>query len=181
MMASYSERLKEVKSALHQPHTHRPLPTLPFRRRFVSILCSLYVSHDILPFRSLFCERANWPSHVLPRKTVTRQTANYVGCKCNQPFSLQAQAAQAAAAAAAANGGEPAPPPPASSRPPPPSDDDTMPQVADSPFSPALQEELRVAITVLAARLQREKPMSRAEFDKFESAVGIIVEVRVCL
>ena len=54
-----------------------------------------------------------------------------------------------------------------------------MPQVADSPFSPALQEELRVAITTLSARLQREKPMTRAEFERFESAVGIIVEVMV--
>lgn len=56
-----------------------------------------------------------------------------------------------------------------------------MPQVADSPFSPALQEELRVAIKVLAARLQREKPMARAEFERFESAVGIIVEVMVVI
>eukprot|EP00903_Cladosiphon_okamuranus_P007619 g7388.t1 len=83
----------------------------------------------------------------------------------------EAQAAKAAAAAAAAsNGGEPPPPPP------PASGDDTMPQVAESPFSPALQEELRVAIKLLAARLQREKPMTRAEFERFESAVGIIVE-----
>lgn len=52
-----------------------------------------------------------------------------------------------------------------------------MPQVAESPFSESLQEELRVAITILAARLQREKPMSRQEFERFESAVGVIVEV----
>ncbi|CAM9382312.1 unnamed protein product [Ectocarpus sp. 6 AP-2014] len=51
-----------------------------------------------------------------------------------------------------------------------------MPQVAESPFSESLQEELRVAITILAARLQREKPMSRQEFERFESAVGVIVE-----
>eukprot|EP00752_Nemacystus_decipiens_P002981 g2767.t1 len=89
----------------------------------------------------------------------------------------KAKAAAAAAAAAAGNGGEPAPPPPpASSSSRPNQSQDTMPQVADSPFSPALQEELRVAITTLAARLQREKPMTRAEFERFESAVGIIVE-----
>lgn len=34
-----------------------------------------------------------------------------------------------------------------------------------------------MAITILAARLQREKPMSRQEFERFESAVGVIVEV----
>lgn len=54
-----------------------------------------------------------------------------------------------------------------------------LPQVAESPFSASLQEELRVAITTLSARLQREKPMSRAEFERFESAVAIIVEVYI--
>ncbi len=73
----------------------------------------------------------------------------------------QAQAAKAAAAAAAAGGGG----------------DSTMPQVAESPFSTAMQEELKVAITILAARLQREKPMTRSEFERFESAVAMIVEV----
>lgn len=90
----------------------------------------------------------------------------------SDPFPKQAQAAKAGAAA---RGGEPAPPPAPGGGPSP--SDDTMPQVADSPFSPALQEELRVAITVLAARLQREKPMTRSEFERFESAVGVIVEV----
>ncbi|CAM9878942.1 unnamed protein product, partial [Pylaiella littoralis] len=51
-----------------------------------------------------------------------------------------------------------------------------LPQVAESPFSASLQEELRVAITTLSGRLQREKPMTRAEFERFESAVAIIVE-----
>lgn len=52
------------------------------------------------------------------------------------------------------------------------------PQFAEpeSPFTPTVQEELRTAITVLAARLQREKPLSRDEFDRFEAAVAIIVE-----
>ncbi|CAN0070969.1 unnamed protein product [Ectocarpus sp. 4 AP-2014] len=71
------------------------------------------------------------------------------------------------------------PPPPAvaaaAATPAPPSGG-AMPQVAESPFSESLQEELRVAITILAARLQREKPMSRQEFERFESAVGVIVE-----
>lgn len=51
-----------------------------------------------------------------------------------------------------------------------------LPAVAESPFSLEIQEELRTAITILSARLQREKPMSRAEFERFESAVAIIVE-----
>ena len=51
-----------------------------------------------------------------------------------------------------------------------------LPAVAESPFSPEMQEELRTAITILSARLQREKPMTRAEFERFESAVAIIVE-----
>ncbi|CAM9539475.1 unnamed protein product [Ectocarpus sp. 12 AP-2014] len=91
--------------------------------------------------------------------------------------------AQAAKAAKAANGQaspltpEPAiaPPPAAAAAPATPSSG-AMPQVAESPFSESLQEELRVAITILAARLQREKPMSRQEFERFESAVGVIVE-----
>lgn len=46
----------------------------------------------------------------------------------------------------------------------------------ESPFSPPVYEEIRTAITILAARLQREKPLSRDEFERFEAAVAIIVE-----
>lgn len=46
----------------------------------------------------------------------------------------------------------------------------------ESQFSPAVYEELRTAINLLVARLQREKPMSRSEFERFETSVAIIVE-----
>ncbi|CAM9403049.1 unnamed protein product [Ectocarpus fasciculatus] len=98
----------------------------------------------------------------------------------------EAQAAKAAKAAGGGGGGQASPlsPEPASTPPPPAAaaaaaaaaPAPPMPQVAESPFSESLQEELRVAITILAARLQREKPMSRQEFERFESAVGVIVE-----
>lgn len=43
-------------------------------------------------------------------------------------------------------------------------------------FSQTVFEELRTAITILAARLQRERPITRSEFERFEEAVAIIVE-----
>lgn len=46
----------------------------------------------------------------------------------------------------------------------------------DAQFSPLVQDALRTAITLLTARLQREQPMSRSEFDEFEEAVAIVVE-----
>lgn len=51
-----------------------------------------------------------------------------------------------------------------------------MPSDSESPFPADTLEEIRTAIKILAARLQREKPMSRAEFERFEAAVAIIVE-----
>lgn len=53
-----------------------------------------------------------------------------------------------------------------------------LPDVAEpeSPFSDVVFEEIRTAIKILAARLQREKPLSRDEFERFEAAVAIIVE-----
>lgn len=52
----------------------------------------------------------------------------------------------------------------------------SVPANSKPPFSPEILEEIRTAITILAARLQREKPMSRVEFERFETAVAIIVE-----
>lgn len=46
----------------------------------------------------------------------------------------------------------------------------------ESPFSPQVFEELRTVITLLAARLQREGPMSRSEFERFEHAVAVVVD-----
>lgn len=51
-----------------------------------------------------------------------------------------------------------------------------LPADSEPPFDPHVLDAIRSAITILAGRLQREKPMSRSEFEAFESAVSIIVE-----
>lgn len=44
------------------------------------------------------------------------------------------------------------------------------------PLSDEILEAIRTAITILTARLQREKPLTRSEFERFESAVAVVVE-----
>ncbi|CAM9702096.1 unnamed protein product [Discosporangium mesarthrocarpum] len=49
-------------------------------------------------------------------------------------------------------------------------------QHAEPAFSEEIQEDLRTAITLLTARMQREVPMSRSEYERFEAAISRIVE-----
>lgn len=44
------------------------------------------------------------------------------------------------------------------------------------PFAPDVYEEIMMAIKIITSRLQREKPLSRDEFERFEAAVATIVE-----
>ena len=47
---------------------------------------------------------------------------------------------------------------------------------SQSPFSAEMLEAIRTAIAILTKRLQRDTPVTRSEFERFESAVAIIVE-----
>lgn len=48
--------------------------------------------------------------------------------------------------------------------------------IDSKPLSDEILEAIRTSITILTARLQREKPLTRSEFERFESAVAIVVE-----
>ncbi|CAM9528711.1 unnamed protein product [Sphacelaria rigidula] len=101
-------------------------------------------------------------------------------------YAERLRAAQAARAAAGAGGGGGGggQPPASPSRPAPPTQSPGRmrhgeePAMAEPeiPFSPDVYEEIRMAIKIITARLQREKPLSRDEFERFEAAVATIVE-----